>query len=79
MIDRKTFPADRNCEIVVTTEGMADGTWAVVASVKHVSERSEKVTDLPVPRQRFASQAEAEDYGVTLGRQWIAQNAPHAA
>jgi hypothetical protein len=79
MIERKTFPADQNCQIVVTTERMADSTFAVVASVKHLSDRSEKITDLPVPQQRFPSQAEAEAYGVRLGEEWIEKNAPRAA
>ncbi|MGH7388213.1 MAG: hypothetical protein ACREM3_01975 [Candidatus Rokuibacteriota bacterium] len=79
MIERKTFPAAGSCQIAVTTEQMADGTWAVVASVKHLSDRSEKITDLPVPRQRFASQTEAEAHGVKLGEAWIEKNAPHAA
>jgi hypothetical protein len=75
MIERKTFPADRNCQIAVVTERMDDGTWAVVASVKHLSDRSTTITDLPVPQQRFASQAEAEAHGVRLGEHWIEKNA----
>ena len=79
MIERKTFPAARDCQIAVVTERMDDGTWAVVASVKHFSDRSEKIVDLPVPMQRFASQAEAEAHGVRLGEAWIEKNEPHAA
>jgi len=79
MIERKTFPLERGCEVAVTTERMNDGTWAVVASITERSERSEKVTDLPVPQQRFASQAEAEDYGRRLGAEWVDRNAPRAA
>jgi hypothetical protein len=79
MITRKTFPARRNCHISVVTEQMADSAWAVVASVRHFSESSEKVVDLPVPLERFSSQADAEAYGVRLGEAWIQENAPPTA
>lgn len=75
MIQRKTFPVSEQCEIAVTTERMADDAWAVVASVKRVSEGAEKVVDLPVPKQRFASQSEAEAFGLRMGRDWLEHNA----
>jgi hypothetical protein len=78
MIERKTVRIDDACEIALTTESMADG-WAVVASVKHFAGDAERVTDLPVPAERFASKEEAESFGVTMARDWIAQNAPRAA
>ena len=79
MIERKTFSVEGNCQINVTTEQMGDGTWAVVTSVTHRSETSEQVTDLPVPTERFAAKTDAEEYGLRLGREWLAQNRPHAA
>jgi hypothetical protein len=79
MIERKTFQTDRNLQIAVTTERMADGTWGVVASVKQLSERSEKITDMPVPGQHFASQADAESYGRNLAEEWIEKNSPRVA
>ena len=79
MIERKTFPAGDDCAVAVTTERMADGTWAVVASVKHHLESAERVIDLPVPSERFATQAAAEARGLQMGQDWIAENAPRAA
>jgi hypothetical protein len=65
--------------IAVVTEQMPDGTWAVVASIKHLSPNGEKVTDLPVSTARFSSQPEAEAAGVQQGRDWIDRNVPRAA
>jgi hypothetical protein len=78
MIQRKTFRVDEHCEIALTTERMADG-WGVVASVTHRTGDAERVVDLPVPSQRFADEAEAEGFGLTMAREWIAKNAPGAA
>ena len=58
---------------------MADGTWAVVASVKHMTDGAESVRDLPVPSERFGSQAEAEAFGVRQAEDWIERNLPRAA
>jgi hypothetical protein len=62
MIQRKTFRVDEHCEIALTTERMADG-WGVVASVKHRTGDAERIVDLPVPTEKFASEAEAEGSG----------------
>ena len=78
MIERKTLRVDDGCEIALTTEQMADG-WAVVASVKHITGNAERVTDLPVPAERFPTKEDAENFGVTMARDWIAENAPRAA
>jgi hypothetical protein len=78
MIQRKTFRVDEHCEIALTTERMAEG-WGVVASVKHRAGDTERVTDLPVPTEKFASEGEAEAFGLTMAREWIAKNAPRAA
>jgi hypothetical protein len=78
MIQRKTFRIDEDCEIALTIERMAEG-WGVVASVKHRAGDAERVVDLPVPSERFASEAEAEAFGLTMARDWITKNAPRPA
>jgi hypothetical protein len=79
MIQRKTFAVDEGCEIALTTEQLADGAWAVVASIKHHREQSERIVDLPVPAARFASEQEAEAFGLRMAREWIERNLPRAA
>jgi hypothetical protein len=79
MIERKTVPVDDENSIAIVTERMADGSWAVVSSVKHRSPSGEAITDLPVRDTRFATQAEAEESGLAQGRDWIARNISHAA
>jgi hypothetical protein len=79
MIERKTVPVDDENSIAIVTERMADGAWAVVASVTHRSPSGEAITDLPVHDTRYATQAEAEEAGLTQGRDWIARNVSHAA
>jgi hypothetical protein len=79
MVQRTTVPVDDESSIAVVTERMADGGWAVVASVKHRSPSGEQIIDLPVRDTRYASQAEAEQAGVNQGRDWIERNMPRAA
>ena len=79
MVQRKTLPAAHDCAILVTTEQLADGSWGVVASVEHTFGTTETVTDLPVPEQRFASEADAEAFGFAQGQEWIEKNTPRAA
>ena len=79
MIQRTTVPVDDENSIAVVTEQMADGAWAVVASVKHRSPSGEQIIDLPVIDARYVTQAEAEQAGVSQGRDWIARNMPRAA
>jgi len=79
MIQRTTVPVDDESSIAVVTEQMADGGWAVVASIKQTSPTGEKIIDLPVSDARYATQAEAEQAGVSQGRDWIARNMPRAA
>lgn len=79
MIQRKVFPVDEHCEIALTVEEMPDRTWAVVASIKHIAGDAERVTDLPVPDERFRSAAEAEAFGLRMARAWIEANMPRAA
>jgi hypothetical protein len=79
MIERKTLAVDDENSVAIVTERMADGAWAVVASVKHRSPTGEQITDLPVRDARYATQAEAEDAGMRQGREYIERNMPHAA
>jgi hypothetical protein len=79
MVERKHIPIDAECAINIVTEEMADGRWAVVTSVKHESPTGEKIFDLPVSDDRFASQSEAENAGFSQAREWIDRNMPRAA
>jgi hypothetical protein len=78
MVHRKSFPADNNCEIATTTERLADG-WAIVVSLKHHTDGAERITDLPVPAERFATEEEAEAFGLGIARAYLEQNTPRAA
>jgi hypothetical protein len=79
MIQRKTVPVNDEYSIDVVTEQMANGGWAVVASIKHVSPTGENITDLPVRDARYPAQADAEEAGLQQARDWISLNVPHAA
>ena len=79
MVERKHIPVDAECAINIVTEQMADGRWAVVTSVRHESPTGEKIIDLPVCDDRFASKHEAEDAGFSQAREWIDRNLPRAA
>jgi hypothetical protein len=79
MIQRTTVPVDDEYSINVVTEQMADGTWAVVASIQHHSPMGEQVIDLPVSDARFHDRAEAENAGERQGRDWLDRNVPHVA
>ena len=79
MIQRKSYPIDDRCQIALTMERMSDGLWAVVASIKHVADGTERVTDLPVPTERFTSELDAEAFGLRMATDWIAENMPRAA
>ena len=79
MVQRKDIPVNDDYTVAVVTEQMADGEWAVVASIKHRSPSGEQLTDLPVDNRRYPDQREAEEAGIAQGRAWLAQNMPHAA
>jgi hypothetical protein len=74
MVTRKTFPAYGNCSIALATEEMKDGRWAVVVTVEQSTDTAERNTDLPVMDERFASEAEAEAFGVQSAKEWIDRN-----
>jgi hypothetical protein len=79
MVERKEIPVTDDYAIAIVTECMADGQWAVVASVKHRREGVESTRDLPVSKERFATQADAEAHGERQARAWLERNEPHAA
>jgi AICAR transformylase/IMP cyclohydrolase PurH len=79
MIERKHIPIDAEYSVNIVTEQMADGTWAVVSSIKHESPTGEKIIDLPVCDDRYATQTDAEDAGFSQARDWIDRNMPRAA
>ena len=79
MVERKHVAIDAEYSVNIVTEQMADGRWAVVASIKHESPTGEQITDLPVRDDRYASQSEAEDAGFSQAREWIERNTPRAA
>jgi len=79
MVQRKVVPVDDERRILLTTERLADGAWAVVASIVESTPNGERVVGLPIADQRFASDAEAERFGETQARSWLEQNVPRAA
>jgi len=81
-IIRKELPAAHpEYTILVTSERLPDGSWAVVSALKHhdVSGYGEKTIDLPISDKTFESQADAEDFGARLAIDWRDKNAPRAA
>lgn len=79
MVQRKTIPVGHDRRILLTTERLSEGSWAVVASILETTPNGERVVDLPVIDERFSGQAEAEAFGETQARRWIEQNVPRAA
>lgn len=78
MVQRKVIPVgDRR--ILLTTESLADGSWAVVASILETTPNGERVVDLPVIDERFPTEAEAQAFGDTQARSWLDQNVPRLA
>ena len=79
MVQRKIIPTGDDRRILLTTECLADGAWAVVASIVETTPNGERVVDLPIIDDRFPAQAEAEASGEEQARRWIQQNVAHAA
>ena len=75
MAQRKTIPAYAGYDIAVATEQMHDGNWAVVATVSQ-STGSAQRNNLPVPKERFATEADAENFAVKMAKEWIEKNIP---
>lgn len=76
MVHRKTFPAVGGYDIAVASEQMRDGKWSAVATITHTTETSQRSVDLPVPTERFESEADAERFAVDTATAWIERNAP---
>lgn len=79
MVQRKIVPAGDDRRILLTTERLNDGAWAVVASILETTPNGERVVDLPVIDQRFPTDADAEAFGLTQATRWIEENAARAA
>lgn len=79
MVQRHVIPTGDDRRILLTTEQLADGSWAVVASILETTPNGERVVDLPVIEQRFPAEADAQVFGETQARRWIEQNVARAA
>lgn len=79
MVQRKIVPVSDARRILLTTECLSEGSWAVVASILETTPNGERVVDLPVIDERFSSEAEAEQLGRAQALSWIHENAPHTA
>lgn len=79
MVQRKIVPVSHDRRILLTTERLPEGSWAVVGSIVETTPNGERVVDLPVIDQRFPTEAEAEELGTAQAMRWIEENAPHAA
>ena len=79
MVHRKTVAVSEEYRIMAVTEQMADGGWAVVASVTQASPAGEKIIDMPVRDTRYATQDQAEEAGLQQARDRIERNVSHAA
>ena len=79
MVQRKSIPVSSDRRILLTTERLADGSWAVVASIVETTPNGERVVDLPVGDERFTTEADAEASGEIQARAWIEQNVARAA
>jgi hypothetical protein len=76
MVQRKTVPPYRGYDIAVATEQMRDGNWAAVAIVTQTTGTAQRNVDLPVPTERFATEADAENFAVSMAKEWIEKNVP---
>jgi hypothetical protein len=77
MIERRTFPTDFvGCEITVVTEKLGDTVWAAVSTVHQSRAGATRTIDLPVSPERFASQSEAQDFGLQQALTWLERNMP---
>ena len=79
MVQRKIVTVDDVRRVLLTTERLNDGSWAVVASIVEDTPNGERVTDLPVIDQRFATGADAEAFGEAQARAWLDANTARAA
>jgi hypothetical protein len=66
MAQRRMIPAYGGYDIAVATEQMQDGNWAAVATVTQSTGTAQRNIDLPVPKERFATEADAENFAVRM-------------
>ena len=78
MVERKTFPAYGGYSIAVASEQMRDGKWAAVATVTQSTGTAQRAIDLPVPDERFDTEAEAANVAFKTAMEWIDQNTPRS-
>ena len=76
MVQRRVIPADGGYDIAVATEQMRDGNWAAVATVTQTTGTAQRDIDLPVSKERFATEADAEAFAVRMAKEWIEKNSP---
>jgi hypothetical protein len=76
MVQRKIIPAYGGYNIAVATEQMHDGNWAAVATVTQSTGTAQRNIDLPVSKERFATEADAENFAVRMAKEWIEKNMP---
>ena len=76
MVQRKVIPAHGGYNIAVATEQMLDGNWAAVATVTQSTGTAQRNIDLPVSQERFATEADAENFAGRLAKEWIDKNIP---
>jgi hypothetical protein len=79
MVQRKTIAVDDERRILLTTERLSEGSWAVVASILETTPNGERVVDLPIIDDRFPTEADAEAAGETQARAWLEKNVSRAA
>ena len=77
MIERRTFPTDFvGCEITVVTEQLSDTAWAAVSTIHQSRAGATRTIDLPVSAKRFASQSDAQEFGLQQAVTWLERNMP---
>lgn len=76
MVQRKVVPANGGYDIAVVTEQMRDGNWAAVATVTQTTGTAQRDIDLPVSKERFATEVDAENFAVNMAKEWIEKNIP---
>ena len=76
MVQRKIIPAYGGYNIAVATEQMDDGNWAAVATVTQSTDTAQRNIDLPVSKERFTTEADAENFAVRMAKAWIDKNMP---
>ena len=76
MVQRKMIPAHGGYNIAVASEQMHDGKWAAVATVMQSTGTAQRNIDLPVSKERFETEADAENFAVRIAKEWIEENIP---